>query len=77
MMNLPEEKETSKTPAETVVGWILIFFSSMVMTFGYNSGQLNLSFWLGVTMVPVGIICIVLGKQKAPKGLKRSAHLGK
>ncbi|MEW6378659.1 MAG: hypothetical protein AB1611_03505 [bacterium] len=63
-MSLPKEKEASKSPAETVIGWVLVFFSCMVMTFGYNNGQIDVAFWMGVAMVPVGIICIVLGKQK-------------
>lgn len=68
-MSLPQEKEASTTPAETVIGWVLIFFSCMVMTFGYDNGQIDFAFWVGMIMVPVGIISIVLGKQKQ-KGTK-------
>ncbi|MEW5800662.1 MAG: hypothetical protein AB1847_01025 [bacterium] len=63
-MSLPKEKEASKTPTETVIGWLFIFFSFLVMALGYNNSEINTAFWVGVGMIPVGIICIVLGKQK-------------
>jgi quinol-cytochrome oxidoreductase complex cytochrome b subunit len=63
-MSLPKEKETSKTPAETVIGWLFVFFSVLVMALGYNNSQITTMFWVGVGIVPVGIICIILGKQK-------------
>ena len=66
-MNLPNEKEASKAPTETVIGWLLIFFSFLVTTLGINNGQINAVFWVGIGIVPIGIICIIIGRQKQKK----------
>jgi len=63
-MNLPKEKEIVKTPPETVIGWLLIFISFLIMSFGFNNGEINIVFWVGVGMIPIGIALVVTGKQK-------------
>ncbi len=63
-MSLSKEKETTKTPTETVIGWLFIFFSFMVMALGYNNSRITDAFWVGLSLVPIGIICMIVGKQK-------------
>jgi uncharacterized protein YqgC (DUF456 family) len=63
-MNLPKEKEIIKTPVETVTGWLLIFVSFLVMSFGFNNGEINIVFWVGVGLIPIGIVLVVTGKQR-------------
>ena len=63
-MNLPKEKEITKTPVETVTGWLLIFISFLVMSFGFSNGEINIVFWVGVGLIPIGIVLVVTGKQK-------------
>lgn len=64
-MDLSKEKEApNNTPAETVIGWLTVFFSVLVMAFGFNNCQVNVVFWVGVALVPIGIVFIAIGKQK-------------
>ena len=68
-MGLQKGKETTNTPAETVIGWLMIFLSFLVMSLGFNNGEITTMFWVGVSLIPFGIIFVVIGKQKkgAPK----------
>ncbi len=66
MSTLPR-KEVAKTPAQTVIGWLLVSLSFLVMAFGYNNGEFNQVVWAGVALIPLGIVFVVLGKQKISK----------
>jgi len=68
-MGLQKEKTVVKTPAETVIGWLMVFLSFLVMSLGFNNGEVSTMFWVGVSLIPFGIIFVVIGKQKkeAPK----------
>jgi len=68
-MGLQKEKTVIKTPTETVIGWLMVFLSFMVMSLGFNNGEISTMFWVGFSLIPFGIIFVVIGKQKkgAPK----------
>ncbi len=63
-MGLQKEKTIVNTPAETVIGWLIIFLSFLVMSLGFNNGEIHIMFWVGVSLIPFGIIFVVIGKQK-------------
>jgi len=67
-MNLQKGKETTETPAETVIGWLMVFLSFLVMSLGFNNGEVTAMFWVGFSLIPFGIIFVVIGKQK--KGIQ-------
>ena len=66
-MNSPKENNAFKTPVETVIGWLSVFFSFLVMSCGYRDGQINAIFWAGAALIPIGIILIIVGKRKQKK----------
>ena len=63
-MSLQKEKTVVNTPAETVIGWLMVFLSFLVMSLGFNNGEISTMFWVGVSLIPFGIIFVVIGKQK-------------
>jgi len=63
-MGLQKEKTIVKTPAETVIGWLMVFLSFLVMSLGFNNGEVTTMLWVGVSLIPFGIIFVVIGKQK-------------
>ncbi len=67
ILDSPKENNAFKTPVETVIGWLSVFFSFLVMSCGYKDGQINATFWAGAAMILIGIIFIVIGKQKQKK----------
>lgn len=65
-MTAPKADEL-KTPAVTVIGWLLILMCPIIMACGYNNGQMNMVFWAGAALVLPGIVCIIIGKLKQKK----------
>ena len=53
-MDLHKEKAVVKTPAETVIGWLMVFLSFLVMSLGFNNGEIHTMFWIGSFLIPVG-----------------------
>ena len=69
-MGFQKEKTVIKTPAETVIGWLMVFLSFLVMSLGFNNGEITTMFWVGFSLIPFGIIFVALGKQK--KGVPKT-----
>ena len=66
-MDSPKENNAFKTPVETVIGWLSVSFSFLVMACGYKDGKINAVFWTGAAIILIGIIFIMIGKEKPKK----------
>jgi hypothetical protein len=66
-MDSPKENNAFKTPVETVIGWLSVSFSFLVMACGYKDGKINAVFWTGAAIISIGTIFIVIGKLKQKK----------
>jgi hypothetical protein len=71
-----KKRDGSQTAVIKITGWILFLFSFLIMLFEYRDGRITTLFWVGCAMTPIGIVCLMIAKQKQQRQIAPPSEKG-